>query len=73
MWNFASLGLHKWIHQYKLERGSPNGTAISPTMDRTVPKIPGKGQISLQGGGARQHLRRRSVAFGVTLPYATAS
>ena len=24
---------------------------LSPTVDRTVPKIPGKVQISLQGGG----------------------
>ena len=50
------------------------GTVISPTVDRTVSKIAGKGQISLQGGGgARQHLWRHSVAIGVTLPYATAS
>ena len=28
----------------------------SPTVDRNVPKIPGNGQMYLQGGGARQHL-----------------
>ena len=46
---------------------------FSPTVDRTVPKIPGKGQISLHGGGARQHLWRHNVAIGVTLPYAAMS
>ena len=33
-----------------------SSVTISPTVDKTVPRIPGKGQISLQGGGARQHL-----------------
>ena len=28
---------------------------FSPNVDRIVPKTPGKRQISLQGGGAREH------------------